>query len=113
LREDELINLQGQSVPQLGKLSVEEIAAGLMGVERPDVGQRYEQMVEAAKDYLLILDEAATSPADKLADYEKKLAERIAPYADNPAFQAFLELKHAAKLGVKDNAKKPANEGNA
>lgn len=99
LREDELINLQGQSVPQLGNLSVETIASGLMGVERPDVGQRYEQMVDAAKGYLLTLDEAKKAPADTLAEYEKQLAARIAPYADNPAFQAFLELKHAAKLG--------------
>jgi predicted ATP-binding protein involved in virulence len=99
LREDELINLQGQSVPEVGNLSVEQIASGLMGVERPDVGQRYEEMVAAAKDYLVTLDEAARAPADKLADYESKLAARIAPYADNPAFQAFLELKHAAKLG--------------
>ena len=30
LREDELINLQGQTVPQLGNLSVEQIANGLM-----------------------------------------------------------------------------------
>jgi predicted ATP-binding protein involved in virulence len=81
LREDELINLQGQSVPQLGNLSVGQIAAGLMGVERPDVGERYEAMVSAAKDYLLMLDEAAKAPAEKLAKYERKLAERIAPYA--------------------------------
>lgn len=100
LREDELINLQGQTVPTLGNLSVERIAEGLMGVERPDVGQRYEQMVAAAKDYLVTLDEASQAPAEKLAEYEIKLAQRIAPYADNPAFQAFLELKHAAKLGT-------------
>jgi predicted ATP-binding protein involved in virulence len=99
LREDELINLQGQSVPQLGNLSVEDIASGLMGVERPDVAQRYEEMVTAAKDYLITLDEAAKAPVEKLAEYETQLAARVAPYADNPAFQAFLELKHAAKLG--------------
>lgn len=100
LREDELINLDGQTVPKTDNLSVERIAEGLMGVARPDVGQRYEQMVAAAKDYLVLLDEAARSPAEKLADFERRLAERIAPYADNPAFQAFLELRHAAKLGT-------------
>jgi predicted ATP-binding protein involved in virulence len=100
LREDELINLEGQTVPQTDNLSVGQIAAGLMGVDRPDVGERYEAMVAAAKDYLVTLDEAAKAPAEKLAEFEKKLAERIAPYADNPAFQAFLELKHAAKLGA-------------
>jgi predicted ATP-binding protein involved in virulence len=111
LREDELINLQGQSVPQLGNLSVDQIASGLMGVERPDVGQRYEQMVAAAKDYLETLEEAAKAPADKLAEYENKLAARVAPYADNPAFQAFLELKHAAKLGAGGNAVQSASGG--
>jgi hypothetical protein len=111
LREDELISLEGQSVPQLGNLSVERIASGLMGVERPDVGQRYEQMVVAAKDYLMGLEEAVRAPADKLADYENQLAARIAPYADNPAFQAFLEMKHAAKLGVRAQAEQTATKG--
>lgn len=100
LREEELINLDGQTIPQTGNLSVSQIAEGLMGVERPDVGQRYEAMVAAAKGYLVMLDEAAKAPAEKLADFEQKLAARISPYADNPAFQAFLELKHAAKLGA-------------
>jgi hypothetical protein len=111
LREDELINLQGQSVPQLGNLSVQQIASGLMGVERPDVGQRYEQMVNAAKDYLVTLEEAAKAPADKLAEYESKLAACTAPYADNPAFQAFLELKHAAKLRGVTNTGQATNRG--
>ncbi len=113
LREDELINLQGQTVPQLGNLSVEQIATGLMGVDRPDVGQRYEEMVAAAKDYLVTLDEAAGAPADKLAEFEDKLADRIAPYADNPAFQAFLELKNAAKLGENRALGQPAAKGGA
>jgi len=99
LREEELINLQGQSVPELGNLSVEAIAQGLMGVDRPDVSERYQHMVDAAKNYLLTLEEAAIAPNIKLAEYEQRLAAGIAPYADNPAFQAFLELKHAAKLG--------------
>ncbi len=32
------------------------------------------------------------------AEYRDRLAESIAPYADNPAFQAFLEIKRATKL---------------
>lgn len=104
LREEELINLNGQIVPQTNNLSVGRIAEGLMGVHRPDVGQRYEAMVEAAKDYLVMLDAAANAPAEKLAEFEQRLASRVAPYADNPAFQAFLELKHAAKLGVNTSA---------
>ena len=74
------------------------------------MAQRYEKMVAAAKDYLVTLEEAK-APADKLAEYEKKLAERVSPYADNPAFQAFLELKHAAKLGGNGSAVPPADGG--
>jgi predicted ATP-binding protein involved in virulence len=112
LREDELINLDGQSVPKTDNLSVERIAEGLMGVDRADVGKRYEQMVAAAKDYLVALETAAKAPAEKLAEFERKLAERVAPYADNPAFQAFLELKHAAKLGTNEaSADQPAAQG--
>lgn len=104
LRSEELINLQGQSVPELGNQGVGAIAQGLMGVDRPDVSKRYEEMVGVAKNYLLTLEEAAMSPQDKLRDFENKLAAQIAPYADNPAFQAFLELKRAAKLGVNSAA---------
>ena len=45
--------------------------------------------------------------AQKLATFMgvplKRLAEGLGPFADNPAFQAFLELKRAAKLGVRDD----------
>jgi predicted ATP-binding protein involved in virulence len=113
LREDELINLEGQSIPNPGKLSVESIAQGLMGVERPDVSERYQAMVSAAKSYLLTLDEAAQAPKEKLHEYERRLAAYVAPYADNPAFQAFLELKHAAKLGGNHDAARQRNSGGA
>lgn len=100
LRPGELILLDDrQPLVELGNVGIEEIAEGLMGVERPDVSPRYQEMVGAAKDYLEMLDEAAEAPEDKLADFEQRLAERIAPYADNPAFQAFLEMKRVAKLG--------------
>jgi predicted ATP-binding protein involved in virulence len=99
LRPGELLPLDGQPVQEPGNLGIETIARGLMGVSRPDVGIRYAEMVDAAKEYLLTLEEAALAPDEKLAEYEKRLAERVEPYADNPAFQAFLELKHEGKLG--------------
>jgi predicted ATP-binding protein involved in virulence len=98
-RDGEVIPLDMQPIPETGNLGVEEIARGLMGVERPEVSPRYRAMVDAAKDYLTTLDEAAKAPAEKLRDYVEKLAEDVAPYADNPAFQAFLELKRETKLG--------------
>jgi hypothetical protein len=75
---------------------VEDIARGIQGGARPEVSARYEQMKSAARHYLELLDEAALAPEEKLAEYEKRLAEGIGPYADNPAYQAFLELQRAA-----------------
>lgn len=104
-RADEVISLDGEVIPNTSKLGIEKIAEGVMGVENLEVSPRYMEMKEAAKEYLLTVEEAAKSPRAKLAAYEKRLAEGIGPFADNPAFQAFLELKRAGKLGVRNGAK--------
>jgi predicted ATP-binding protein involved in virulence len=102
-REGEVLVMDGQSVPKTENLGVETISRGLMQVTRPEVSLRYREMVDAAKDYLVTLEEAALAPDEKLARFEEQLARKVAPYADNPAFQAFLELKHEAKLGNRMN----------
>jgi predicted ATP-binding protein involved in virulence len=96
---EELIMLDGQPTAELGNMSLEEIARGIMGVSRPEVSERYEEMKAVARNYLETLELAAKSPEDKLEAFKNELAKSIAPYADNPAFQAFLEMKRAAKLG--------------
>lgn len=96
---EELILLDGQPTADVANLSIETIAQGLMGVSNPEVSQRYEEMKDVAKQYLETLEAAALAPEEKLADFKSHLAKSIAPYADNPAFQAFLELKRVVKLG--------------
>ncbi len=98
LREGELIPLDALPIQETGNVGIETIAKGLMGVDRPDVSPRYTAMKQVAKDYLLKLEEADMTPGDRLRDFEAKLGGSIEPYADNPAFQAFLELKLEAKL---------------
>lgn len=98
-REGEVIVLEGQPVPQTENLGIETISRGLMNVTRPEVSPRYREMVDVAKQYLVTLEEAAKAPEEKLAAFEDRLAKGIEPFADNAAFQAFLELKHEAKLG--------------
>ena len=95
---EELILLDGQPPAQVADKPIEEIAAGIMGVPNPQVSVRYEEMKEVARHYLETLEQAALAPEEKLAAYKQRLAEAIAPYADNPAFQAFLEMKRAATL---------------
>jgi len=95
---DELIMLDNDPLAEYGNKGIEDIAKN-MGVLRPDVSVRYEEMKNAAKDYLQLLDEMVLTPEEKQECYQKKLAELVAPYADNPAYQAFLELKYAVKAG--------------
>lgn len=64
------------------------------------MGQRYDQMRAAARQYLETLEQAALAPQEQLAAYRERLAASIAPFADNPAFQAFLEMRRAARLGA-------------
>ncbi len=96
---EELFVLDGQPTAELGDLGLEEIARGIQGVPNPQVSARYQEMKDVARDYLETLEVAAKAPAEKLDAYRERLAESIAPYADNPAFQAFLEMKRAATLG--------------
>lgn len=96
---EELIMLDGQPVAEFGNLGIETIARGIMGVARPEVSPRYAEQVRLAADYLEALEEATQAPQEKLAQYKASLAGKIAPYADNPAFQAILEAERIARLG--------------
>lgn len=95
---EELILLDGDPLGDYKSLGIEEISKN-MGVERPEVSKQYMNMKENAKKFLEILDEAEKSPKEKQEEYKQELAKLIEPYAKNPAYQAFLELKYAVKLG--------------
>lgn len=100
MREGETIILdERQPVMNPGKLGIEEISEDLMGVENTAVSPRYQDMKDAAGEYLATVDEAAANPHEPLEVYEERLAQQVAPFADNPAFQALLEMKRVARLG--------------
>lgn len=96
---EELIMLDGLAPAQLANKTLSDIAVGVMDVNSPDTSSRYEEMKGVATEYLKLLDESESAPEDKLQQYKGRLADSIAPYADNPAFQAFLEMQRVAKLG--------------
>lgn len=96
---EELIMLDGQPTAVLSNKSLEDIAAGIMAVDTPEVSNRYNEMKGVATEYLQSLNEAQKMPAQKLETYKERLADSIAPYADNPAFQAFLEMNRISKIG--------------
>ncbi|MGK0269579.1 MAG: putative ATP-binding protein involved in virulence [Cocleimonas sp.] len=96
---EELIMLDGQPPAELANKTIEDIAVGIMDVNSPEVSERYSEMKGVATEYLKTLNEAKAAPEDKLTEYKTRLADDLAPYADNPAFQAFLEMQRVAKLG--------------
>lgn len=79
-------------------LGLETISRGIMGVDA-EASPRYIAMLEAAKGYLAELDKATVAPAERLEEYKRQLSERLAPFAENPAFQAVLEAERVYKLG--------------
>lgn len=91
--------LEGQPTATLADLSIAAIVEGIQGVADSSVSARYAAMKDSAKVYLTLLDEAIQSQDESLAHYRERLSDAISPYADNPAYQAFLELKRAARLG--------------
>ncbi len=96
---EELIMLDGTPAPALGNMALSEIAIGVMQINDPDVSNRYADMKSVALEYLMELEKSKKDPIEKLDNFKKKLAEKISPYADNPAYQAFLEMKRIVALG--------------
>jgi predicted ATP-binding protein involved in virulence len=96
---EELIMLDGQPTAELANMSIEEIAQGIQHIGNPQTSLRYDEMRNVAQQYLKTLESAADAPEMQLAQFKQQLAETIKPYADNPAFQAFLEMKRVARLG--------------
>lgn len=96
---EELLMLEGQPTASLADLSITAIAEGIQGVSNTSVSTRYAAMKDSAKTYLELLEQARLVKDESLSQYKERLAETIAPYADNPAFQAFLELRRAVRLG--------------
>ncbi|WP_421424078.1 AAA family ATPase [Agrobacterium rosae] len=93
---EELIVLDGQAIPDVANLSIQEVAEGLMGVDESDVSRRYGEMKDNARELLEEIEEKRPISQESLGEFKKRLAGATAPYADNPAYQAFLEMQLAA-----------------
>ena len=95
---EELILMDGEPLLDYSNKGIEEIAKN-MGVTNPEVSILYEEMKDAAHEFLEILDNEDLSPEEFHERFNAQLASIIAPYANNPAYQAFLERKYAIKTG--------------
>jgi predicted ATPase len=98
LRPGELINLDPDEFGEYADKSIEDIAENVMGVDVPQKSERYRQMMAAAEAYFRLLRDPEAIAADVDAA-EQRLNELVAPFSDDPAFQALLKLERETQRG--------------
>ena len=78
--------------------SIEDVVENIMGVAQPQRSKRFHDMVDAAEQYFRVIE---SCEEDKDPRVVRKLRERLdeleEPFADNPAYVAFLRLQRTAK----------------
>lgn len=119
LQEDELIDLErcdgpisqdtethdtdkstiySQPVPaeQYKGRSLEDIVESIMGIQIPQRSERFQRMYDTAKEYYCMLHQQQHSNPEKKEELKQKLEELIAPFSDDVAYHAFLEMERLA-----------------
>jgi len=77
--------------------SIEDIVEDVMGVDVPQRSQRYQDMYMAAEKYYKILeDEKGSNSPVEIERVKRELDELSAPFSDNVAYHAFLEMERIA-----------------
>ena len=99
LREGELRVVGPDVSTSYAGRGVEDVARHVMGVDMPETSPRYKEMIDVAKIYFSLLDQAEGADEKELMKLKKELDEMMVPYSDNPAYVAYLEMKrHAAGI---------------
>lgn len=79
---------------------IEDIVENVMGVAVPQRSERYQQMYNTAQEYYRVLQEGNTVSEEEKTRLKQRLDELSAPFSDNVAYHAFLEMERlAAGLG--------------
>ena len=95
---------------QYSNRSIEDIVQDVMGVDVPQRSERYQKMYEAAKNYYQVLQDAKDTPPDIQQRLKTQLDEFSAPFSDNVAYHAFLEMERmAAGLGKSEKKREEHN----
>ena len=100
VREDEVQRLGGPILGKFADKGIEEIAVKVMGIEDHQVSRRYLDMLDTAKEYFRLLETAhGIRQKGLLAELRQKLHNLSHQYAENPAYQAYLEMHGNLTLG--------------
>lgn len=80
--------------------SIEDIVETIMDVPLPQRSQRYQEMYDAAKEYYSLLEDGKNATDNEKNEIKRKLDKLTAPFSDNVAYHAFLEMERVnAGLG--------------
>lgn len=80
--------------------AIEDIVESVMGVALPQRGERYQRMYDAAQAYYTLLAQVPQADETARQTLKARLDELSAPFSDNVAYHAFLEMERlAAGLG--------------
>lgn len=90
--------------------SIEDIVEDVMGIPLPSRSQRQQEMDKVAKEYYTLLEQANGASEEEKNQLKQKLDELSAPFSENVAYHAFLEMERmAAGLG-KSSTKEQSEE---
>jgi len=102
---NELNSPEGVAAPGPGSdfshRAIEDIVESVMGIPLPQRSERRQQMYEAAREYYAALRQAENASGPALDALKTRLDELSAPFSDDVAYHAFLEMERlAAGLGA-------------
>jgi predicted ATP-binding protein involved in virulence len=101
-RPDKLIDLNGiPTAFEYQDKSIEDIAEMVQGVEMPQQSYPRLRMLEAAREYYTVLEQAKDAEGEKLEQLKTKLDELSMPFSNDMAYHAFLEMERLAALKEK------------
>ncbi len=92
-REGEVIKLGGELAVEPAGRTLEEVARLVMDVTNTKRSPHYQHMLDTARRYLDLVEEAKTAGPDRRGDIQQELISILAPFTDNPAYTALLERK--------------------
>lgn len=102
LRPGELIDLnETPGAAEYQDKSIEDIVELVMDVPLPQMSERKQDMLETAKKYYEVLEQARGVEGPELEGLKARLDELSTPFSEDPAYQAFLEMERVAALGKK------------
>lgn len=98
-REGEVIALDGDLAVEPAGRTLEEVARLVMGVTNTDRSPRHQQMLDTARHYLALVEEARGANQIRREQIHNELVTILAPFNDNPAYMALLERRGLTQPG--------------